>query len=246
MPSDAGRVRDARRGSRALRSSPPRGSRPRGAPNASISPRRYGFWSYETLHHPDVDLEPEDRARERERRAPLARAGLGRQALHALLLVVVRLRDRGVRLVRAGRRDALVLVVDARGCLERALQAARAIERRRPPLAIDAAHLLRDRDEPIGRDLLADDRHREERREVVGADGLARARVEHGRRRLREIGRDVVPGLRKPALVEDVLHLVGHLALLSLGRRRSRESRQSGPTPHSPLRCRETASVRSS
>jgi len=49
----------------------------------------------------------------------------------------------------------------------------------------------------------------------VRSDGLPGARMEHGRRRRRQVGRDVVPGLRKPALVEDVLHLVGHVALLS-------------------------------
>ena len=64
--------------------------------------------------HVDVDLEAEERARERQRRAPLARTCLGDEASHALLLVVVRLWDRGIRLVRAGRGDAFVLVVDAR------------------------------------------------------------------------------------------------------------------------------------
>ena len=46
---------------------------------------------------------PNMRAGEGERRAPLAGAGLGGDALHAFLLVVVGLRDGGVRLVRAGR-----------------------------------------------------------------------------------------------------------------------------------------------
>ena len=126
------------------------------------------------LDHVHVDLEPEDPAGERERRAPLARAGLRREARDALLLVVVRLRDRRVRLVRAGRRDALVLVVDARRRLERLLQPARAVERRRPPLPVDRPHLLGDRDEAVGRDLLQDDLHREERREVVRPDRLRR------------------------------------------------------------------------
>ena len=167
-------------------------------------------------HHPDVHLEAEDPARERERRAPLAGSRLRRQARDTLLLVVVRLRDGGIRLVRARRRDALVLVVDARRSLERAFETASTVERRRPPLAIDRAHLLRDRDEPVRRDLLQDDLHREERREVVRSDRLSGTRMEHGRRRCREIGGDVVPGLRQPVLVEDVLHLIGHLALLSL------------------------------
>ena len=40
---------------------------------------------------------------ERERRAPLARTGLGREPLDAGLLVLVHLRDRAVRLVRPRR-----------------------------------------------------------------------------------------------------------------------------------------------
>ncbi len=182
-------------------------------------PAPVGLLVVRDLDHVDVDLEPEDGAGERERRSPLARAGLRREARHAFLLVVEGLCDRGVRLVRAGGRDALVLVVDAGRGIERLLQAAGAVERCRPPLAIDRPHLLGDRDEAIRRDLLQDDLHREERREVVRPDRLPGSRVENGRRRLGEVGRDVVPGLRKPALVEDVLDLVGHHALLSLAGR---------------------------
>jgi hypothetical protein len=39
--------------------------------------------------------------------------------------------------------------------------------------------------------------------------------MEYRRGRRREVGGDVVPGLRQAALVEDELHLVGHRALLS-------------------------------
>ena len=130
-------------------------------------------------HHEDLDLDAEERAGERERRAPLPGAGLGRDPLDALALVVERLRDRGVRLVAARRRDAFVLVVDARGRLERVLEPAGAVERRGPPLAVDVAHLLGNRDPLLGRDLLQDQLHREERREVVGAERLPRARVQH-------------------------------------------------------------------
>ena len=63
-----------------------------------------------------------------------------------------------------------------------------------------------------------------------GPTGCAGARVEHGRRGRRKVGRDVVPGLRKPALVEDELHLVGHLALLSLGRTGALSLADPGPT----------------
>src|SRR6266536_1250508 len=51
-------------------------------------------------------------AREGEGAAPLAGARLGGEPAHALLGVVERLRDGRVRLVRAGRGAALVLVED--------------------------------------------------------------------------------------------------------------------------------------
>src|SRR4029078_6503721 len=161
-------------------------------------------------HHVDVDLEAEERAGEGERRAPLARARLGRDPLDALARVVVRLRDSGVRLVAARRRDALVLVEDPRGLIGRLLEPSRAVERRRAPLPVDGPDLLRDRDARLGGDLLEDHLHREERREVVGADGLAPARMEDRCRRLREVGGDVVPGLRQLALAQRVLHGLGH------------------------------------
>src|ERR671934_360823 len=65
------------------------------------------------LDHVDLALEPDQPARERERAPPLARAGLGREARAAFLLVVEGLRDRRVRLVAPRRADALVLVEDA-------------------------------------------------------------------------------------------------------------------------------------
>ena len=64
--------------------------------------------------HVDFDFEAEQRAGEGERRTPLPRAGLGRELGHALFLVVKSLGDGGVRLVAAGRADALVFVEDAR------------------------------------------------------------------------------------------------------------------------------------
>src|SRR4029079_123918 len=90
----------------------------------------------------DRDLKAEQRAGKCERRAPLASAGLGRKPLDALLLVVPGLRHRGVRLVRARRRDALVLEVDLRRRIERPLEATRADERRRTPHAVDVADTL--------------------------------------------------------------------------------------------------------
>ena len=97
-------------------------------------------------HLPDLALEVELRAGEGQRGAPLAGAGLGGQLRDARLGVVERLRHRGVRLVRAGRRDALVLVVDPGRRAERLLQPVRAEQRRRPPQPVDVEHLARDLD----------------------------------------------------------------------------------------------------
>src|SRR3954454_11738082 len=89
--------------------------------------------------HEDLALEPEQRAGERERRAPLPRAGLGTELLDAGLGVLVGLRHRGVRLVRAGRGYAFVLVEDARGGVERLLEPPGAVQRRRAPQLVRVA-----------------------------------------------------------------------------------------------------------
>ena len=69
-------------------------------------------------HHVDRALQPEQLAGEGERAAPLARAGFGGQPADAGALVVVRLRDRGIRLVAAGGTGAFVLVIDVRRGVE--------------------------------------------------------------------------------------------------------------------------------
>ena len=73
----------------------------------------------------------------------------------ALGRVVVRLRHGGVRLVRAGRRDALVLVVDPGRGAERLLEAVRPEQRRGPPLAVDVQHRAGDLDVAVAGHLLA-------------------------------------------------------------------------------------------
>ena len=115
-----------------------------------VAPQRLDHRAAERLlvvrgaNHVDLALEPELLAGERERTAPLARAGLGREALAALALVVEGLRDRGVRLVAAGGARALVLVEDPRaasrsppraGARGRAASGARAGRGRAPPPA---------------------------------------------------------------------------------------------------------------
>src|SRR5215210_8680572 len=85
------------------------------------------------LDHVDLALEPEERAGEGERAAPLPGASLGREARPALLRVVVGLCYRGVRLVAARRAHPFVLVEDPGRRPDRLLEPAGAVERRRPP-----------------------------------------------------------------------------------------------------------------
>ncbi len=119
------------------------------------------------LDHVDGALEAEHLAGKGDGRAPLAGAGLGGDALGPGDLVVVGLGDGGVRLVRAGRRAPFVLVVDLRRGAEGLLQAVGAEERRRPPEFVDLPHLFGDIDPALLRHLLLDQRHGEERQQIV-------------------------------------------------------------------------------
>src|SRR5262249_15415133 len=141
----------------------------------------------------------------------LTGAGLRGQTRDLLLLVVVGLRHRGIRLVAARGTHALVLVIDVRRRVERSLEAARAIERRGPPEAIDVAHLIRILDPAFLTDLLLDQFHREERRQVLWPDRLSGSRVKRRRQRRSQIGLDVVPAGRELALRKNVLgrHVCG-------------------------------------
>src|SRR5215207_4579834 len=94
--------------------------------------------------HVDRAIEAHHPAGEREGRAPLARPRLGGQAPDTLFAVVIRLGDGRVRLVAAGRRAALVLVVDVGRGVEEPLQTPGAEERGRAPEAIDLTHFFGD------------------------------------------------------------------------------------------------------
>ena len=75
---------------------------------------------------------PKSGAGEGQGAAPLPGARLGREAGHALLLVVEGLGQRGVGLVAARRAAALVLVVDVGRGIERLLEPVGPVERARP------------------------------------------------------------------------------------------------------------------
>src|SRR4029077_6198524 len=64
------------------------------------------------LHHVDAYFEPEKRAGEGERRAPLPGAGLGGEPPDPGLLVVKGLRHRGIRLMAAGGAPAPLFLVN--------------------------------------------------------------------------------------------------------------------------------------
>ena len=149
-PERPGRVRRVRApGLRAVRRRAVHGRAPRLHHRAPV-----GLLVVARADHEHLALEPEQRARERERRSPLPRAGLRRESFDSGLGVLVGLRDSGVRLVRAGGRDAFVLVVDVRRGVEGLLQPVRAVERAGPPLAIDIAHGLGNLDLALGAHLL--------------------------------------------------------------------------------------------
>ncbi len=186
--------------------------------------------------HVDHALEPEQRAGERERRPPLPGAGLRGQALDAGLLVGIRLGHRAVGLVRTSRRDALVLVVDARRRIEGALEAVRPVQRRRAPQLVDLADLLRDLDLGVGRYLLADQLHREDRRQVLRAGRLHRPRVERRQRVARQVCHQVHPVGGDAVLGQGELRRVGHAAILNCrthaGARACRPRRSRGAGRH--------------
>ena len=155
--------------------------------------------------HPDLAVDAVLRAGEGQRAAPLPGAGLGGEPLGALGRVVVRLRDGGVRLVRPGRRHALVLVVDPRRGVQRLLQPVRPVQRGGPPQPVDVQHLVRDGDVGVGRHFLADQLHREQRREILRAHRLARPRVQRRGRRRGQVGDHVVPPARDLGLIQSDL-----------------------------------------
>ena len=167
-------------------------------------------------HHEHLALQPDQRAGERQRAAPLAGAGLGGQPLDAELLVVPGLRDGRVGLVAAGRADALVLVVDPRRRAEVLLQPAGAVQRARPPQRQQAEDLLGDVDPPLGGDFLLDEVHREHRGEHVRADGLA-VRPQRGLERRGQVGRQVVPLPRHLVFGQQNLRLFHAMFLLQKG-----------------------------
>ena len=163
--------------------------------------------------HVDRAIEVHHAAGEGQGGAPLARSGLRGQAPDALLAVVVRLGDGGVRLVAAGRADALVLVVDVGRGVEELFQAAGAEERGRAPEAVDLTHLFGDGNIGLRRHFLLDNRLREDRGESLGPHRLHRGRIQRRLQLEGQIGHQVVPALGDGLLVEEEFRCSTVLAL---------------------------------
>src|SRR2546425_9757305 len=86
------------------------------------------------LDHEDFYLHVEERTCHRQRRSPLPRTRFRRKLLDPFLLIVVDLSYSGIRLVAAYRADALILVVNTGGSIQRLLQPACPVERTGSPL----------------------------------------------------------------------------------------------------------------
>ena len=162
-------------------------------------------------NHEDLTLKVKEAAGEGQRRAPLASAGFSRQLLDPGFGVGESLRDGRVWLVRAGRRHALVLEVDVGRCVERLLKAAGTVERRWAPELVDLAHLLRDVDLRLLRDLLHDQLFGEDAKEIFRPCGLLSGWVQRRQRFTGQVGSDVDPVGRDLVFCEQVLRcVVGH------------------------------------
>ena len=169
--------------------------------------------------HVDLALEPEERARERQRRAPLARAGLGDEVRDPGLRVLVGLRHGRVRLVRARGRDAFVLVEDLRGRAERLLEPTRAVQRRRAPQPVRVTHGVGDRDLRLAAHLLPDQGHREQRRQVLRAGGLAGTGMQRRQWLTRQVGEQVDPVGRDGVFAQHEFRVHGPTHKGGVGRR---------------------------
>ena len=161
-------------------------------------------------HHVHRALEPKELAGERQRAAPLAGAGFRGQPLDAGALVVIRLRNRGVRLVAARRTGAFVLVIDMRRRIQQLLQAARAIERRGAPQAIDVHHFAWNIDQRLGRKFLLDQFHRKERQQVLRRQRRACPGMKRRVHRFRQRRQNVDPHGRNLAIRKQEFGVLGH------------------------------------
>ena len=163
-----------------------------------------GFLLIADLNHVDGQFEPERLRCVRERRPPLARAGLGGYVGHTFLFAVISLRDGRVQLVRPDRTHTLVFKIDVRRSAERLFEAVSAYQRRRTVILILFAYRLRDVDPCVCLvQLLIGQRLREDRIKVRGFQRLACGGIQRRHRFIDHVGLYVVPLGRDFALRQE-------------------------------------------
>ena len=146
------------------------------------------------LDHEHLAVQIQIGASHAQRGTPLAGAGFGGDALEALLLGVVGLRDGGVQLVAAGGVVTLELVVDLRGGLELFLQAVGPHQRGGSVHFIEIADILGNLKVGGGVvHLLLDQLGAEHTAQFLGGHRLQGAGIQQRGRLVGHIGPDVVP-----------------------------------------------------
>ena len=169
------------------------------------------------LDHVNFQVHAEEIAGHGQRSAPLAGPGLGGDGFRPGDLVVKSLRDGGIRLVAAHRRNGLILEIDVGGGIEHLFQAARPHQRGGTVQLVDLPHFLRDLDIALAADFLHDQFHREEHGQEIRRDRFLGHRVQYGRRRHRAVGIHVVPKFWQVGFIQHKTGLVRHgLAPLGL------------------------------
>ena len=149
------------------------------------------------LHHVHVAVQPQIRARHGQRRAPLARAGLGGHALQTLILGVVRLRDGGIQLVAAAGVVALKFVINFRRRVQLLFKAVRARQRRGTVHLVEVQNFLRNRNfARVVVQLLLHELLAEHVLQLLGGHGLQRLRVQQRRGLFLHIRAHIVPIFR--------------------------------------------------
>jgi len=151
------------------------------------------------LYHEHLTLEAEHVAGESQRASPLTGTGLRANGRGALALVVVRLGDSGIRLVRSRRRHTLVLIVDFRRGAEILFETAGADKRRGAPYRKNIKDFLGNIDPALGGHFLFEQSHGKYRSEVVESDRLICFCIHRRRRWIvrHKLGNEIVPLFRQ-------------------------------------------------
>ena len=174
-----------------------------------------GLLLIRALDHEDLQVKAQIRASHGKGCAPLPGARLGRNALEALLLGIVRLRDSGVQFVTAGCIVALKFVIDFRRGAEFFFQTVCAHQRRRTVHLVKVTNFLRNGNiRRVIVQFLLDQFVAEDRAQIVKAHGLAGAGVHERRGFIFHVCANIIPilghlRLRQIDLVRNVFGFHG-------------------------------------